>query len=642
MASSWITDEVCVACTGRPDGVNLTFGGQHMKKSHRGLFRIFRKISIKTKLVLLLTTQMLIPLVLIGFLSYKNSEGIIKENSTDYSRDILHMIRLRLDDYMDNLVQISQDLLYEEKIYEVLKSDTNIEDPLKLYEIQNSVNSHLKMVVISRPEIRSICIYANDGRIFYQDDNTREAGTHDDLPFAEMLEQARSKKGKPSLYIVSDGSRVQDIYMIRQINDRDDFVELGLLVMHVKKEILDEVYQGLTGNFENFIILSPNMELIASRDYDDPSYISGVLNESIDGYMGEKVDEKAGMFISYITQELTGWKIVSYVSLDVLYKDANTLKNNIIMLCIVAVAVLSVVTLITAVNIIKPINKLVNGMKKVQSGEGNVRIEVDREDEIGFLQKAFNEMSGEIHHLVNWVYREQLTRKEAELKALQSQINPHFLFNTLEAINWMAQLNNVPEISDTVSDLSDLMEASIGRDDRLITIEEEFKYADKYISLQKRRFGDKIELIKDIQPDVYGIQIPRLLIQPLIENAVYHGIERNRGRGTIRLNAYRVEKGRVCVEVIDNGAGMGPEELEELNARLAMDNDTYFKNLGGKKRTSIGIENVNRRIKLFYGEEYGLKIESRVGEFTKVTVTIPCEVNMDNREGFYVQSSDSR
>lgn len=128
-------------------------------------------------------------------------------------------------------------------------------------------------------------------------------------------------------------------------------------------------------------------------------------------------------------------------------------------------------------------------MKKVQAGEGNVSVKVDREDELGFLNKTFNEMSGEIHHLVNWVYREQLTRKEAELKALQSQINPHFLFNTLEAINWMAQLNNVPEISSTVSDLSDLMEAGIGRDDRLITIEEEFTYADKYISLQKRRFG---------------------------------------------------------------------------------------------------------------------------------------------------------
>ncbi len=614
-----------------------------MKKILSDLLKSFRKISIKTKLVLLLTTQILIPLVLVGFLSYKNSEGIIKENSTDYSRDILHMIRLRLDDYLDNLIQISQDLLYEEKIYEVLKSSGNIQDPLRIYEIQNSVNSHLKMMVISRPEIRSICIYSNDGRMFYQDDNTREAGSRSDLPYEKMFAQARKGNGKPSLYVVADeNKRAKDVYMIRQINDRDDFDELGLLIMHVRKELFDEVYQGLTGNLENIMILSPDMELVASRNIVNPNIMESMLNEGISGYMGEKIDEKAGMFISYITQEMTGWKIVSYVRLDVLYKDARTLRNNIIMLCIAAVIVLSAVTLVIAVNIVKPINKLVNGMKKVQEGEGNVQIEVDREDELGFLQKTFNEMSGEIHHLVNWVYREQLTRKEAELKALQSQINPHFLFNTLEAINWMAQLNNVPEISETVSDLSDLMEASIGRDDRLITLEEEFQYADKYISLQKRRFGDKIELIKNVQPDVLGIEIPRLLIQPLIENAVYHGIERNRGRGTITLNAYRDKKGCLCVEVIDNGAGMEPEELEELNARLTLDNNAYFRGLGGNRRKSIGIENVNRRIKLFYGEQYGLKMESMVGEFTKVTIRIPCEVNMDNREGFYVQGSDSR
>ena len=612
-----------------------------MKKPNGGLLKAFRKISIKTKLVLLLMIQILIPLVLIGFLSYKNSESIIKENSTDYSRDILHMIRLRLDDHVNNLIQISQDLLYEEKVYEALKSDSNTNDPLKIYESQASINSYLKMMVISRPEIKSLCIYSSDGKIFYQDDNTRAAGSRDEIPYRNMLEQARKVRGKPSLYIMSDESRAKEIYMIRLIYDRDDFFELGLLVMHVRKEILDQVYQGLTGNLSNIMILSPDMKLIASRDYNDLPVMTGLLSDSIEGYMGEKIDKKAGVFVSYITQESTGWKIVSYVSLDELYRDANTLKNNIIMLCIAAVVVLAVVTLVIAVNIVKPINKLVNGMKKVQSGE-DIRIEEDREDEFGFLQRAFNEMSGEIHHLVNWVYREQLTRKEAELKALQSQINPHFLFNTLEAINWMAQLNNVPEISETVSNLSELMEASIGRDDRLITIEEEIKYTDKYISLQKRRFGDKIELIKNIQPDVRDIKIPRLLIQPLIENAVYHGIEGNRGKGVINLNAFRDKDGCVCVEVIDNGVGMDPDELAVLNAKLAMDNDTYFKNLGGKKRTSIGIENVNRRIKLFYGETYGLRMESRVGEYTKVAIKIPCEVNMVDGEGFYVQSSDSR
>jgi len=601
-----------------------------MKRSLWGLLKFYRNLSIKIKLVSVLFIQILIPLILVGFLSYKNSESILKDNAADYSRDILHMISLRLDDYVSNLTQISQDLLYEEKIYDALKSSREIKDPLKQYEYENSVNSHLKMVVISRPEIRSLSIYANDGRIYYQDDNTIDAGSRDVIPYDKMLEKARGLKGKPCLYVASEGRKVKDIYMVRQINDRDRFFELGLLVVHVKKEVLDQVYQGLTGNLRNILILTPEMELIASRDYNDLTIMSDKLYENIEGDVGESIDESSGLFISHITQESTGWKIVAYQALDVLYADAESLKYIIIMLCIVVVVVLTILTLFIAVDIVQPINKLVNGMKMVQAGESNVQIQVDREDELGFLHKAFNEMSSEIHHLVNWVYREQLTRKEAELKALQSQINPHFLFNTLEAINWMAQLNNVPEISSTVSDLSDLMEASIGRDDRLITIEEEFTYADKYISLQKRRFGDRLELIKDVDPEVNSIKIPRLLIQPLIENAVYHGIERNRGKGIITLKAY-IKDGYVSVEVIDNGAGMEPEELEELKARLSMDNDTYFKNLGNKRR-SIGIENVNRRIKLFYGEMYGLHIESEVGSYTKVSITVPCEANVEREE----------
>ena len=173
--------------------------------------------------------------------------------------------------------------------------------------------------------------------------------------------------------MADENKRAKDVYMIRQINDRDDFDELGLLIMHVRKELFDEVYQGLTGNLENIMILSPDMELVASRNIVNPNIMESMLNEGISGYMGEKIDEKAGMFISYITKEMTGWKIVSYVRLDVLYKDARTLRNNIIMLCIAAVIVLSAVTLVIAVNIVKPINKLVNGMKKYRKAKATCR-----------------------------------------------------------------------------------------------------------------------------------------------------------------------------------------------------------------------------------------------------------------------------
>lgn len=610
-----------------------------MKLSLAKLLRFYRNLPIRRKLVLVLYIQILIPLILVGYLSYRNSEDIIKVRSTEYSRDILNMIQLRLNDYINNLTIISQDLLYENKIYEILKDEKKNTDPLSSFQYENEISSLLKKVILSRTEIQSICLIT-DKTFYNEDNNSKNVSLRKILPYKQILEYARLGQGKPVWYVDSDKRKVKNIYLARIVSDRDNYKESALLVMLVKKEFLDTVYQGLTGNLENIAILSENNEQIASRDAENVNNFSDELLDSLKGEKGEKIDKKTGTFISYISLKSPKWKVVAYVSLNELYKDAYALRRNIIVLSVISVVILSMLSALIAVDFLNPIKRLVKGMKKVQMGESNVYVQDDREDELGFLNKTFNEMSGEIHHLVNWVYREQLTRKEAELKALQSQINPHFLFNTLESINWMAQLNNIPEISNTVSDLSDLMEASIGRDDRLITIEEEFTYADKYISLLKRRFEDRIELVKNVQDGVLGVKIPRLLIQPLIENAVYHGIEKSRGKGIITLNASRrVET--ICIEVIDNGAGMDGDDLEQLNDRLSMDNDAYFKRLSEKKNKSIGIENVNRRIKLFYGENYGLKIESETGRYTKAIVTVPDDKTRSG-EGFYVQGNDYR
>lgn len=591
-----------------------------MKLFSGRLLSFYRNLPIRSKLVLVLYMEILFPLILVGYLSYSTSEGILKDKSAAYSRDILNMIQMRLNDYVNNLTVISRDLLYEEKIYDIL-NDRGLDRP-NSFEDENIVNSHLKMVVLSRTEIRAISIIGSNGAECYADDNTKLVSARDDIPYGDIWETARNNGGKPIWYVVSADRKVRYIYVARTINDINDFREIGLMVIQVKKEYLETIYQGLTGNLDNIAILTGNNELVASRNSDDEYLFSDELTSGLNIEKGEMEDVRTGNFVSYISMRNPDWRVVAYVTLDELYKDAYRLRQNIVLICVASVLLLSLISAFIAVDFVKPINNLVKGMKKVQKGESNVSVQDDREDELGFLNKTFNEMSGEIHHLVNWVYREQLTRREAELKALQSQINPHFLFNTLESINWLAQLNNVPEISSTVSDLSDLMEASIGRDDRLITIEQEFSYVDKYISLLKRRFENRIELVKNVQEDVLGKKIPRLLIQPLIENAVFHGIEKSRGRGVITLNAYRKEDA-VVIEVIDNGAGMDREELERLNERLSMDNDAYFKKLAGKRTKSVGIENVNRRIKLFYGENYGLLLESEQGRHTRVAVTIP-------------------
>jgi len=608
-----------------------------VKQLKNRIVKFYKDLSIKKKLLLAFYIQIIIPMIFMGFLSYRNSAETIKQMSTNYAKDILQVIELRFNDYLSNLSIISQDLLYDKTIYNALVQK-NTNDPLLDYEIENEISNSMKKIILSRPEIQSIAIVSNDGRFYYADDNSSRNSIKNILPYDEVLEKARQNQGKVTWYTESSNGVVNHIYLVRTIYHQDTFREIGLQAILVNKNFLKTVYDGLTRSMQNIIILSDNYDLIAARNSNYGEFLNDSSLGRLRNEKDSKIDPELNALVSYTTITETGWKVITYVPLNVLYRDAYTLRRNLLLLCIITVVILSAFNLSIAMSFINPINRLVKGMKMVQKDNRIVYIDDERDDEIGFLNKTFNEMSREINHLVNWVYREQITRKEAELKALQSQINPHFLFNTLESINWMAQLNNVPEISEAVTDLSDLMEASIGRGDRLITVEEEFMYSDKYISIIKRRFEDKIQFRKEILNGAGKVRIPRLLIQPLVENAVYHGIDRLRGKGEIILKAY-IEGENLLIVVMDTGPGIGIAELDALNRRLSLDNDTYFKNLRTESGKSIGIENVNRRIKLFYGDKYGLKIESEKGKYTRVIVCIPA--NSEPTEGYYVQGNDN-
>lgn len=407
------------------------------------------------------------------------------------------------------------------------------------------------------------------------------------------------------------------------IYDQDSFKEIGLLVIFVNKAYLEKVYSDLTKEVvQNIVITTADYKEIVSR-FSNGTY----LNESsfisrIGDLSGSFIDQENAMLVSYITMDSPDWKVIIYMSLSQMLKEVGILQYWLIILSIISVLVLSILSIFISRDFIYPINKLIAAMRRVEKGDNSINVAVDRNDELGFLSESFNKMTREIDYLVKWNYKEQITRKEAELTALQSQINPHFLFNTLESINWMARLNNVPQISDTISVLSSLMEAGIRRDDKLITVGEEFQYIDNFIYILKMRFQDRIELRKCVQAEALQILIPRLLIQPLVENAVYHGIENSSRNGIIFLKAV-VREDVLTIEVVDNGVGIDSEGLVLLNERLSTSNDAYFRSLSSKSSRSIGIENVNRRIKLFYGENYGLKIESRVDSFTKAAICIP-------------------
>lgn len=602
-------------------------------------------------MLLILYLQIFIPLIFIGFFSFKSSEEIITKKSLAYSNDILSLIELRLQDTVRSANNIAEDLSNDERLYNALMSDDN-KSILYNYEIRNQLNNVFQSIIMTKPEIESMCIVTNKRRFFNYDNNSTESNIKSVVQqnYTEIRKKALAANYKIAWFFDSKNKVVQNAYLIKMIYSKDNWTELGLLIVQINRDFLNPALQGLeTEVMQNTMVMSSSGDIILSKNIDDFTKFREVLtnipfgsNKFTEKKVSSFTDNESKLFIAYTAITEPDWRIVTYIPVKKLYSDVDDLRNRIVILCLCTVILLSITSIFLSFDFIKPINRLVKAMEEMSIDNiQNSYIEVDRNDELGFLHKTFNKMAKEIDHLVTWIYREQLTRKEAEIKALQSQINPHFLFNTLESINWMARLNDVPEISDTVSDLSTLLEASIGRDDKLITVEEEFMYIDKYIAILKRRFEDRITLNKEVDPKVLYSTLPRLLIQPLIENAVYHGVENNRNKGIINLSAKLCEDDNtILIEIYDNGSGIPGDELIRLNKGLEMNNEAYFKSYENKKNKSIGIENVNRRIKLFYGEKYGVKIESKVNIYTKVTVTFPIR-NYNSKDGYYVQSANN-
>ena len=576
-------------------------------------------MSIKQKLLLLFSVQIIIPMAFMGMMFYKNTESIIQNKSVSYSADLLKMIELRMNDFSSNLVSITDDILYDAKMYAILdekKSEVATED------LRDYCYNLLRRICLSNKEIQSITLASLNEYEYSYDLNAGGVSIESSASFKAMLEKARLAQHKPTWYTeVDEENKVRNLYLIRMIYDSDDFSERGLIILQINRQRLKDVYNDLSTEFMQSInILSKDNKWIIGTE-------EGWYNEKENEWIsnqednwGYRIDKKEQRLLAFMNIEGTEWKIVAEGSLNQLVnEEMGHFRFLFIIVMTFTILLLSIFSILMAMDILSPINQLVHSIKKVEEENIHQEVIVDREDELGYLSKCFNKMSKEIDNLLNRVYKEELTRREAELKALQAQINPHFLFNTLESINWMAQLNNVPEIRDMVTSLGALIEASIGKGSPMVPLSKELKYIDSYLLIMKNRYGERLSYESDIDTSLLGQEVPKLILQPLIENAIYHGIDKMRKKGTIKLTIRREDES-IYIEIMDNGKGILPEEVEDFNQKFKEDRDDYIL---GDNRKSIGLANVNGRVKMFFGKDYGLQIESEYETYTKMKLYLP-------------------
>jgi len=350
-----------------------------------------------------------------------------------------------------------------------------------------------------------------------------------------------------------------------------------------------------------------------------PVNLSNKLADSRGAFVDRSEDKPN--FVVYTTSEATGWKVVGLVPLQEIMEEANEIRQLIIVS--VSLSILFTITLYFFITrrLTYPVQVLKNKMRQAASGYLEAKVKPNGQDEIADLGYSFNIMLDKIKMLLEQSIKEQEHIQKAELRTLQAQINPHFLYNTLDSIVWTAEAGKNKDVIQLVQALSRFFRISLNKGRDWITIEEELDHVRSYLVIQQMRYRDILHYEIHVEPDLSSLPILKMLLQPIVENALYHGVKNKRGKGLIEIIGKIDSAGHMCLQVIDNGIGMNHSKLEQLRDQLKkqlMPDETGDEVSGG-----FGLHNVHERIRLYYGEHYGVQVDSTDQIGTTITIRIP-------------------
>lgn len=419
---------------------------------------------------------------------------------------------------------------------------------------------------------------------------------------------------------------LNNFMLIRYIFDEKRHSDVGWVAISMNLENLSQVIENIQFNEEGRLyIIDKDGIIIASKDRTDiltklsieSAPMTRLLNQSNKDNFFEAEINQVNHFIYHAPLAINGWELVMTLPASAIEESFYNTVLTVVFIALVAFVIITILSSIILHSITDPLNKMLNAIQKTRKGDLSRKVNVKGCMEVNQLCNEFNIMLDTIQNLLNRVMEEQKALRKSELKTLRAQINPHFLYNTLDSIKWLIYCNDNDRASQLISSLSTFFRIGLSGGSEEIRISDEVEHVRQYLFIQKMRTAEKMNYLIDMDSSIESLMAPKLILQPIVENAILHGLNKKDGSGVVKLIVKRQEDS-IVFEITDNGVGIDSANLESLNLQINEPaSECYPKNHG------FAIWNVNQRIKLSYGIQYGVSITSKSGSGTKVVITIP-------------------
>lgn len=605
-----------------------------------GLWSYIKNIKFNSMIIrnfLIILFLILIPFSGISYFYYNDTENIITHEINIVNTSSLNRIKDTIDSVVKETDQLATKISLQPSVVSFAVSDrpeamikdsfgnnnmleipksSSIFDQMNLYD---KIMDTISMFTNVYSYINSVYIYSEKSNYIIANREGGKLEKFSDKSWYDLYKQRKNterwlqyrKKNDIYPYLIS---------VARPIYLKQNEI-LGVVIINIDVEELGKIIANTNdANSQHIYIVDADQTIVYSSKKEELG--SSARENNLLKDMGEKVNYKRKIsvngkesIISQVYSDYTGWKYISLLSIQSYGERMRQMRNiviNIIVLCFVIVTILS---FMISVKMYQPVKNIISVIKfPEQWNENNKKSK--HESELRYIYNMIIQVFKSKQQLELELQQRLYLLNKTQIATLQAQINPHFLYNTLETINWMAVklTNGQNEVSQTLLTLSKLFRVCVEVEDYLISVEEEINNAQTYITILKLRYKDKFTVIWNINENIKKCKIIKICFQPLIENAIYHGIKPKRKNGIIRING-TIQEGDIIIEVIDDGIGMTQQKVEYLNQNLSRKYET--------KSGHIGIRNVDQRIKLIFGNKYGIAVSSMEGEGTNIKLTMP-------------------